>query len=296
MLLQMGEKLHIVFNEDGYTYGNCVLIDDDIRVVIDSGAGRELAKVQPENVDILINTHHHYDHVRDNKLFTRAQVLLHPVECISIKSIEKVMAIEGWKELMHEDLYGQEPQTKAVEDPYSINEEWRVDGEINDGQVIDCGSTKFVVLHTPGHSKGHCAFYFPDEDLAFLGDICLTKVGPWYGEAHTDPGELIASIDRIIELNPAAVVTSHVNRVFTNPRPALSEYRDRILKREQRILKQLRESPQTIDQLAAKRLIYREHPYLPVLFWEKSMLRNHLERLVKLGLAEEVEEGVFKAV
>jgi glyoxylase-like metal-dependent hydrolase (beta-lactamase superfamily II) len=175
MLLQMGEKLFIVFNEDGYTYGNCILVDDDIRVVIDSGAGRELAKVQPENVDMLINTHHHYDHVRGNKLFTRAQILLHPVERISIKSLEKVMAIDGWKELMHQDLYNQERMEEGV-DPDAVTEQWRVDGEINDGQVIDCGSTKFVVLHTPGHSKGHCAFYFPDEDLVFLGDICLTRV------------------------------------------------------------------------------------------------------------------------
>lgn len=295
MLLQMGEKLFIVFNEDGYTYGNCILVDDDIRVVIDSGAGRELAKVQPENVDMLINTHHHYDHVRGNKLFTRAQILLHPVERISIKSLEKVMAIDGWKELMHQDLYNQERMEEGV-DPDAVTEQWRVDGEINDGQVIDCGSTKFVVLHTPGHSKGHCAFYFPDEDLVFLGDICLTRVGPWYGEAHTDLNEFIASIDRIIELNPAAVVTSHVNQVFHNPQAALNEYRDRILKREQRILQQLRETPQTIDQLAAKHLIYRQHPSLPVVFWEKSMLRNHLERMVKLGLVKELEEGVFKAI
>ncbi|NLW44048.1 MAG: MBL fold metallo-hydrolase [Syntrophomonadaceae bacterium] len=295
MLLKRGEKLFIVFNEEGYTYGNCILVDDDIRLVIDSGAGRELAKVQPEKVDILINTHHHYDHVRGNKFFTRAQILLHPVERISIKSVEKVMAIDGWNQLMPQDLYNRERVEEGVE-PNSLTEEWRVDGEINDGQVIDCGSTKFMVLHTPGHSKGHCAFYFPEEDLAFLGDICLTKVGPWYGEAHTDPGELIASIDRIIELNPAAVVTSHVNQIVDNPRPVLREYRDRILKREQRILKQLRESPQTIDQLAEKHLIYREHPSMPVLFWEKSMIRNHLERLVKLGLAEELDEGVFKAV
>ena len=115
MLLQMGEKLFIVFNEDGYTYGNCILVDDDIRVVIDSGAGRELAKVQPENVDMLINTHHHYDHVRGNKLFTRAQILLHPVERISIKSLEKVMAIDGWKELMHQDLYNQERMEEGVD-------------------------------------------------------------------------------------------------------------------------------------------------------------------------------------
>ena len=291
MLLRVGEHVFVVFNENGYTYGNCILVDDDIRLMIDSGAGKELEQVQPENIDILINTHHHYDHVRGNELFTRAQVLLHPIEHSCIQNLEKVLAVDGWDELMDQDLYN----LKDL-DHGSFPERWRVDGEINDGQVVDCGSTRFMVLHTPGHSKGHCSFYFPNEDLVFLGDICLTMVGPWYGESQTDLGEFIASIDRIIEMGPAAVVTSHVNQVFDNPRPALTEYRDRILKREQRILRQIKANPGTIDQLAEKHLIYRQHPSLPVLFWEKSMLRNHLERLIKLGLVEEFEGGVFKGI
>lgn len=216
---------------------------------------------------------------------------MHPIEHPCIQSLEKVLAVYGWDEMMNQDLYNLREL-----DPSSLPEPWRVDGEINDGQVFDCGSTKFIVLHTPGHSKGHCSFYFPEEDLIFLGDICLTKVGPWYGESQTDLGEFIASIDRIIEMGPAAVVTSHVNQVFSNPRPVLTEYRDRILKREQRILRQVKDNPSTIDQLADKHLIYRQHPSLSVLFWEKSMLRNHLERLKKLGLVEEQEGGVYKAI
>ncbi|MGI6551179.1 MAG: MBL fold metallo-hydrolase [Syntrophomonadales bacterium] len=288
MLFQVGRKVYVVFNEDGYTYGNCMLVEDDVRLLIDSGAGRELDKVQPENIDILINTHHHYDHVRDNELFTRARVLLHPTEHPSIQDLEKVMAVHGWDELMSHKLSDMQEVN-----PNDLPEPWRVDGEINDGQVIDCGSTKFVVLHTPGHSKGHCAFYFPEEDLVFLGDICLTRVGPWYGEADADLNEFIDSINRIIEMKPGRVVTSHVNQVFDNPGVVLSEYRDRILKREKRILREIKANPSTIDQLADKHLIYRQHPSLPVLFWEKSMLKNHLQRMIKLGLVKEIDNGVY---
>jgi glyoxylase-like metal-dependent hydrolase (beta-lactamase superfamily II) len=288
MLVQFGKKVYVVFTEDGFTYGNCILVDDDIRLVIDSGASGILDQVDPENVDILINTHHHYDHVRGNELFTNAQILLHPIEHPCMQSLDKIMAVEGWSELMHKDL-------KAT-DPALAPKPWRVDGEVNDGQVVDCGSTKLVVLHTPGHSKGHCAFYFPEEDLAFLGDICLTKVGPWYGEDQADLSEFIASINRIIELRPAAVATSHVNQVLTNPGQVLGEYRDRILKREQRILRQIKGNPSTIDQLADRHMIYRQHPSPFVLFWEKSMLKNHLARLINLGLAKELDRGVYEAV
>ena len=63
--------------------------------------------------------------------------------------------------------YGLTQLQAANANPGAFLKPWRIDGEINDGQVIDCGSTKFMVLHTPGHSKGHCSFYFPEEDLAF---------------------------------------------------------------------------------------------------------------------------------
>lgn len=291
MLVQVGKKVYVVFTEDGYTFGNCVLVDDDIRLMIDSGAGKMLDQVQTENMDVLINTHHHYDHVRGNDLFTNAQILLHPIEHPCMQSLERIMAVDGWGELMDQNLIDLQAANSNVD-----VKPWRVDGEINDGQIIDCGSTKFVVLHTPGHSKGHCAFYFPEEDLAFLGDICLTKVGPWYGEADADLSEFIASVDRIIELRPAIVATGHVNQVLENTSQALTEYRDRILKREQRILRQIKATPSTIDQLADKHMIYRQHPSPPVLFWEKSMLKNHLERLMKLGLAMELEDGVFRAI
>ncbi|NLB18817.1 MAG: MBL fold metallo-hydrolase, partial [Syntrophomonadaceae bacterium] len=172
-------------------------------------------------------------------------------------------------------------------------ETWHVDGEIDDGQHIDCGKTKVVVIHTPGHSKGHCSFYFPEEDLAFVGDICLTKVGPWYGEPKTDLSAFMDSIDRIIELKPAKIVSSHVNEVIEDPIEILQEYRDRILQREQRIIKHIKKNPSTIDQLAAKHMIYREHQSPMILFWEKSMLKNHLDRLILLELVTELENGVF---
>ena len=90
----------------------------------------------------------------------------------------------------------------------------------------------------------------------------MTKVGPWYGEAQTDLSEFIASIDRIIELRPAVVATSHVNKILEKPGRILAEYRDRILEREQRIISQIKTYPLTIDQLADKHMIYPNIPRL----------------------------------
>ncbi len=288
MLVQAGKKVFIVFTEDGFTFGNCLLVDDDIRLMIDSGAGKILEKTDPAHVDILLNTHHHYDHIRGNKSFENAQVLMHPIGHPCMASVEKVMALDNWDELMEQSI--DEITAADDQDP---NEQWRVDGPIVDGQIIDCGHTKLQVLHTPGHSQGHCSFLFLDEDLAFLGDICLTKVGPWYGEPGTNLTDFINSIDRIIDIQPGRVATCHVNRIISDPIPVLTEYRDRILKREERISKHIKATPSTIDELADRHLIYRLHPSPYVLFWEKAMLKNHLQRLIQMGLVVESDNGVF---
>ncbi|NLV17380.1 MAG: MBL fold metallo-hydrolase [Syntrophomonadaceae bacterium] len=287
MLVQVGNRLHIVFTEEGYTFGNCVLVDDDIRIMIDSGAGKILEQTKPEQIDVLINTHHHYDHIRDNNCFTNARILLHPLEHPGMKSLEMIMALDGWDELMPRFFADLAPDTGWQDLT------WTVDGEISDSQLIDCGTTKVMVIHTPGHSKGHCSFHFPEEDLTFVGDICLTKVGPWYGEPNTDLSAFMDSIDRIINLKPSRVVSSHVNEVIEDPIQALREYGHRIILREQRIIKHIKKNPSTIDQLAAKHLIYRVHQSPMILFWEKCMLKNHLERLILLGQAEELEDGVY---
>ncbi|MGE5417696.1 MAG: MBL fold metallo-hydrolase [Acidobacteriota bacterium] len=294
MLQRITDNIQMIFTEDGFTFSNCVLIGDDTRVILDTGAGKLLNEVRPESIDLVINTHHHFDHVRGNDQFVNAKILMHPYEREAMQYPEKITAISGWNEVMTDDLIDSSSQIGVK--PEDVLKEWRVDGEVHDNQVIDCGKTKFVVLHTPGHSAGHCSFYFPEEEMLFIGDICLTKVGPWYGEAQAEIEDYISSIDRILELKPKSLLTGHVLKVLNDPERRLTEYRDRIFKREQRIFNHLKNTPSTIDQLAEQCLIYRMHPTTFVLFWEKYMLKKHLDRLSSQGLVAAGDNGLFEAV
>jgi glyoxylase-like metal-dependent hydrolase (beta-lactamase superfamily II) len=225
----------------------------------------------------------------------KAKILMHPLEHNSMQSLEEITATAGWEEVMNDHQL-------ALSDLVSFSEKsgqaWRIDGSINDGDIIDCGTTKIVVLHTPGHSPGHCSFYFPDRELVFLGDICLTKVGPWYGDEKASINDFIDSIDRIIALRPRMMAAGHSSQIFTTPIvvPTLLEYRDRILKREQRIFSYLKSHTCNIDQLANQHLIYRDHPNIFVLFWEKYMIKKHLERLLETGCIEPVDDEQYLAV
>lgn len=148
----------------------------------------------------------------------------------------------------------------------------------------------------PGHTSGHLTFLFPDEGLLFCGDICLTKVGPWYGDAATPVDSFIDSINRIIDMKPDRVVSGHNKAILTSGiREAFEEYRGRIFKRDDRVLAALKEKPSTLDELAEKKLVYPAHPTIFVIYWEKSMIVKHLDRLMKNGLASVDDSGRYYA-
>lgn len=291
MIHKINDRISIYFTEEGFSKSNAVLIDDDTRVMIDSGVGKLIAQAKPENVDILINSHCHLDHVWDNDLFVNARIVTHPLEQENFKDHKKIGSIDNWENYMEEN-----PEQYFYLKP-SFLEEWRVDGTIDEGDIIDAGRTKIHVMHMPGHTSGHLTFFFPDEGLLFCGDICLTKVGPWYGDGSTPLDYFIASIDRIIEMKPDKVVSGHNKEVLKSPhiREAFEEYRERIYKRDKNILAALKQKPCTIDELAVKMLIYPAHPTIFVLYWEKAMIAKHLQSLMKNGKAAVDNEGRYYA-
>ena len=42
--------------------------------------------------------------------------------------------------------------------------------DLSDGEVLDLAGLEFGVIHTPGHTPGHCCFYLPAEGILFSGD------------------------------------------------------------------------------------------------------------------------------
>ena len=41
---------------------------------------------------------------------------------------------------------------------------------LKDSDCIDLGNRRLTVIHTPGHSPGHCCFYEPERKYLFSGD------------------------------------------------------------------------------------------------------------------------------
>jgi len=295
MIQKIGERIYAVLTEEGFSSGNCIFIDDEPRVLIDSSAGKILSEINPESIDLLFNTHHHIDHVRGNHLFPNARILAHRKEHEAMKKPLKMAALEEWAELMV-DHEIKDPVPVLAEFLPQIIEKWRVDEYIDEGYSLDLKHTRIEIYHTPGHTNGHCSFYFPREEILFTGDYCLTNAGPWYGDSDTTIDEFIASVERLISFNPKTLVTGHLKEPLYNDIEAmLLQYRDKIYSREEKIFNYLEKNEASIDEISKKHYIYKQHPTPLVLYWEKAMVKRHIERLIKYNKIIKTASEKFKA-
>jgi glyoxylase-like metal-dependent hydrolase (beta-lactamase superfamily II) len=87
---------------------------------------------------------------------------------------------------------------------------------IGDGQVLDVPGAP-VVLHTPGHTRGHCCFHVPGRSALISGDALVT-LDPYTGErgpqvmvpmVNEDAAEAVASLDRLAATDVALVLPGH---------------------------------------------------------------------------------------
>src|ERR1700680_40479 len=73
--------------------------------------------------------------------------------------------------------------------------------------------SEIEVIWTPGHSPGHCCFYWPARGVLFSGDHLLPKISPNIGlhpQSGADPlDDYVASLERIRPLEVETVLPAH---------------------------------------------------------------------------------------
>ncbi len=297
MIVPVSEHLKLVVSED-FTFCNCLLIEDKQRGIIETGMDKNLlSSIEPHSIDTVLYTHHHFDHVRHNEFFPQAYISIHGLDYPALTDFNLFFhynSFDQWKELMpgydYEEAAYQVGLTRE-----EVIRSWHINGTFENRDIVDFGNTCAEIIHTPGHSAGHCAFWFPREEFLFSGDICLTRVGPWYGEIYASPEDMINSINYLIELKPSKIATSHIPEICKDGVERLKRYRDRIYKRDERVYSYLKQKPADLHELAGQHLIYKIHPTPFVLFWEKLILLKHLERLQNQGLVEKFNNKLYRA-
>jgi glyoxylase-like metal-dependent hydrolase (beta-lactamase superfamily II) len=89
--------------------------------------------------------------------------------------------------------------------------------KFTDGEVLEDVPGRPQVVHTPGHTDGHCAFHLPERGVVFAGDAIVTR-NPYTGEtgprvvsraATKDMAQALASLDRFEPLDATVVLCGH---------------------------------------------------------------------------------------
>lgn len=284
-LVEIADRIFYIEGENKGRYPDChgLLVRDDTTVIIDPACREDLMREIASNggVDIVLNTHYHEDHRVYNYVFEGAKLLVHELDAHGYGDVE---------DFIGDFAVVKSPQIKQVWEAF-LHETckyrpYEVDETFTDGHEMDFGHTALRVIHTPGHSAGHCCFFFPRKGVAYLGDLDLTKFGPWYASLNSNLDDFLRSIERIRELKPAVVVTSHGDGLVTeNVDGRLKEYADIIHRRDEKIMEFVTES-RSLDEILALEIIYRKKQKAPDAFFywdDRWMIEAHLARLVRLG-------------
>ena len=194
--MKIFDNLHaFLWNNSTENNCNAFFINGEKRILIDPGhyhlfghvrenlAGLSLS---PQEIDIVIITHAHPDHMEGVKIFqdTSTMIAIHAVE---MNFINKVAPQYG--------------EALGVSD-------FEPDILLKEGD-LEIGDLNFEVVQTPGHSPGSICLYWSDKKVLFPGDVVFNQ-----GIGRTDlPGgngeELKESIKKISLLDAEYLLPGH---------------------------------------------------------------------------------------
>ncbi len=272
-------------NRGRYPFSHSLLIDGDSKTLVDTGAGEQLKELVGQ-VDQVLLTHYHRDHVTMNASFSNAEFAIHKLDAPGVESEEDFFWLTGMDKVDRKQYW------KMVRQPGFTKT--NISQYLAEGDRIDTGRFTIQTLHLPGHTSGHCGFLVEEYNLIFAADIDLTSFGPWYANRYSDPEQFRVSIHRLRELKPDILVSGHKRPLNRGIEQKLYEYESELDRRYEKIISALENKPADLDQLAALNIIYRNHHGQEALVhFEKVMLEKHLQHLIKSSLVSRDENDSY---
>lgn len=196
--MQIVNNLH-AFVWQSPTTNNCnaFFVDGPTRVLIDPGhralfdhveMGLKGLGLRTEDVDLVVCTHAHPDHLEGVQLFKKKSTLF------TLSEIEWQWALSAGKEMSA--AYGVD--IEAIVPDFFLQE-----------GALALDGLELQIYHTPGHSPGSVCLYWPEQKALFTGDLVFKD-----GLGRTDlPGgdgaQIKASIQRMARLDVELLLSGH---------------------------------------------------------------------------------------
>ncbi len=176
------------------------------KVLIDTGTGMFTSKLEEDLLGVgvsldaitdIVLTHSHIDHVGGV-----IPLLEEGTPKIHAHKAEADMINSGDMSLTLSETFGAEIPP------------FKIEGVVEDGDIIDFGEIKLKVLHTPGHSAGSMCLYLEEQSIIFTGDTLFS--GGSFGRVDFptgNPKELVESLKRLSEINFNIALPGHMSPI-----------------------------------------------------------------------------------
>ncbi|MDH4111373.1 MAG: MBL fold metallo-hydrolase [Actinomycetota bacterium] len=183
-----------VFNANPYGT-NCWLLSADRSeeaVVIDPGFSpsdvRRVLEAANKTPVAVLATHAHGDHVGEAGNFAgEVPLFVHGADAVAFTDEA------AWR--------------AGFENPLAPVKELRT---IDDGDVLRLAGLEITVMHTPGHTPGHCAFRIEADEAFCSGDLVFAGSVGRSDFPNSDPAAMRASLQRFLMLpDEVAVLPGH---------------------------------------------------------------------------------------
>jgi len=136
-----------------------LIIGDELNVLIDTGIITKFNSfnyllttevgLKIEDIDLVINTHEHFDHISSNAYF-HCPIAAHRWAAVKIQHSDELI-------------------TKGKKWGVDLTE-MRINIWLEDRNIIDLGNTMLKVIETPGHTSGCICLLEPYKNYIFSGD------------------------------------------------------------------------------------------------------------------------------
>lgn len=179
-----------------------LIIGDDLNVLIDSGIISKFNSLnyllttevglKVEEIDLVINTHEHFDHISSNAYF-HCPIAAHRWAAVKIQHSDELI-------------------TKGKKWGVDLTD-MRINIWLEDRNIIDLGNTMLKVVETPGHTSGCICLLEPYKNYLFSGDTLFKSANSNIYESGSI-SEYIDSLQILDTLKIDCFYPSHGRSVF----------------------------------------------------------------------------------